>query len=40
MVMMGALAELVGVNLSVLEDFVKERWGDTSRYGEQIVLKI
>ena len=37
MVMMGALAELVGVNLSVLEDFVKERWGDTSRYGEQIV---
>jgi len=37
MVMMGALAELVGVNISVLEDFVKDRWGDTSRYGELVV---
>ena len=37
MVMMGALAELVGINISVLEDFVKERWGDTARYGEQVV---
>tara|TARA_A100001037_G_scaffold9512_1_gene9283 strand:- start:6094 stop:7779 length:1686 start_codon:yes stop_codon:yes gene_type:complete len=37
MVMMGALAELVGVNLSVLEDFVKERWGNVERYGEHIV---
>ncbi len=37
MVMMGALAELVGMPLDVLEDFVKLRWGNTERYGPKIV---
>ena len=37
MVMMGALAELVGMPMDVLEDFVRLRWGNTERYGTQIV---
>ena len=37
MVLMGALAELVGVPLDVLADFVKRRWGNTARYGPKIV---
>lgn len=37
MVMMGALAELVGMPLDVLEDFVRLRWGNVERYGTQIV---
>ena len=37
MVMMGALARLVGMPQDILEDFVKSRWGNTDRYGDQIV---
>jgi 2-oxoglutarate ferredoxin oxidoreductase subunit alpha len=37
MVMMGALAQLVGMPQDILEDFVKSRWGNTDRYGDQIV---
>ena len=37
MVMMGALAQLVGMPQDILEDFVRQRWGNTARYGEQIV---
>ncbi len=37
MVMMGALAQLVGMPLDILEDFVARRWGNTARYGEKAV---
>ena len=37
MVMMGALAGLVGVPQAVLEGFVRRRWGNVARYGEDIV---
>jgi len=37
MVMMGALAQLVGIKQDILEEFVRQRWGNTSRYGENIV---
>ena len=37
MVMMGALAELVGMPLDVLADFVRRRWDNTARYGPKIV---
>ena len=37
MVMMGALAGLVGVPQAILEEFVQRRWGNVARYGEDIV---
>ncbi len=37
MVMMGALAGLVGVPQTILEDFVRRRWSNVARYGEKIV---
>ena len=37
MVVMGALAQLFGMPQDFLEGFVKERWGNTARYGELIV---
>ena len=37
MVVMGALAQLFGMPQGILEEFVKERWGNTARYGELIV---
>ena len=37
MVMMGALAQLVDMPQDILEEFVKERWGNTARYGEKTV---
>ena len=37
MVMMGALAGLVGVPQVILEEFVRKRWGNVARYGEKIV---
>ena len=37
MVMMGALAQLVDMPLAILEEFVRERWGNVSRYGEKLV---
>ena len=37
MVMLGALATLVNLPLDILEEFIRRRWGDVSRYGETIV---
>lgn len=37
MVMMGCLAEMVGIPNDVLEGFVRKRWGNTARYGEKVV---
>jgi len=37
MVMMGALAGLVGVPQAILEEFVRKRWGNVARYGEDII---
>jgi 2-oxoglutarate ferredoxin oxidoreductase subunit alpha len=37
MVMMGVLATLVGMPLGILEEFVRQRWGNTARYGEKVV---
>ncbi len=37
MVMMGALAGLVGVPQAILEEFVRRRWSNVARYGEDIV---
>ena len=37
MVMMGALAQLVGMPQEILEGWVKQRWGNTARYGEKVV---
>ena len=37
MVMMGALAQLVGMPQEILEDFVMRRWGNVARYGEKVV---
>ena len=37
MVVMGALAGLIGIPQSILEEFVKRRWSNTARYGETIV---
>ena len=37
MVVMGALAGLIGIPQSILEEFVKRRWANTARYGETIV---
>ena len=37
MVMMGALARLVGMPQDILEEFVKRRWGNTARYGDKVV---
>ena len=37
MVMMGALAQLVGMPQDILEQFVRKRWGNVARYGEKAV---
>jgi 2-oxoglutarate ferredoxin oxidoreductase subunit alpha len=37
MVVMGALAGLIGIPQSILEEFIKRRWSNTARYGETIV---
>ena len=37
MVMMGALAQLVGMPQDILEEFVRQRWGNTARYGQKLV---
>lgn len=37
MVVMGTLAGLMNMPLSILEEFVRKRWGNVERYGEKIV---
>ena len=37
MVVMGALAQLVDIPQVILEEFVKNRWANTARYGEKVV---
>ena len=37
MVMMGTLAQLVGMPHEILADWVRVRWGNTARYGEHVV---
>ena len=37
MVVMGALAGLIDIPQAILEEFVKRRWANTARYGEQVI---
>ena len=37
MVLMGALAQFVGMRQDILEEWVSKRWGNVARYGEQVV---